>query len=248
MPRPQRMDSGSGAGMTVIQRFHNGLSRLLAGEGSFEDSDVEVGGGGADNGVAALDEDEGQAGRGFAVLHDHLQVLSDDGDFLLAAIEVSAEAVGVKAFTGGQGGEFVVVADVDAVYEHGFEEGAVVGAKGVGALEGGALGGFEGGEAGGDVGLAGGPGLEGGVGFGFCGGGAGGAAVGCDEAGVGAAHEEGVALPPEVDPGAEPGFDLVQPHGRDVAPGSYVVGVDGDGEGGGHGFCVLCLVVGAWGL
>ena len=112
----------------------------------------------------------------------------------------------------------------------------MVGPEGVGALEGGALGGLEGGEAGGDVGLVGGPGLEGGMGFGFCGGGAGGAAVGCDEAGVGATHEEGVALPLEVYPGPEFRFDLVQPHRRDVAPGSYIVGVDCDGEGGGHGF------------
>ena len=63
--------------------------------------------------------------------------------------------------------------------------------------------------------------------------------MGGDETGVGAAHQKGVALPVELDQGPEFRFNFVQPYRRDVAPGSYVVGVDGQGEGGGHGICCI---------
>ena len=104
----------------------------------------------------------------------------------------------------------------------------MVGLESLGPLGGGTFGGFQSGKAGGDVGLVSGPGLETGPWFSLCRRGPGGPAVGCDKPGVGAAHEEGIALPLELHPRPESLFDLVQPHRRDVAPRSYVVGVDGD--------------------
>ena len=163
------------------------------------------------------------------MFHNHLKVFTNDGHLLLTAVQVTVEAVGVEAFPGSEGNELVIVADVYTIDEHGPEKCTVVGLEGVGTLKSGAFGGFQSGKAGGDVWFIRGPGFEAGFGLGLGGGGAGGAAVGGDESGVGAAHEKGVALPLEVHSGPEGFFHLVKPNRRDVAPGSYVVGVDGDG-------------------